>query len=142
MSRKKRGKKRSEMTPEELEQVRKLDREKKQRRRKNMEKEEKDRIRAIDKERRAEARGKMCKKKRDKIKIANLIRMRKNRLMETVEKVQIARNKAKMGMRVLRKEGPMRKYIERNKQHVWAVKWRKFLSQNPKYQKLEEKKKI
>ena len=44
-------------------------------------------------------------------------------------------------MRVLRKEGPMRKYLERYKQHAWAIKWKKFLSQNPMYRELEEKKK-
>ena len=164
MGRTKGGRKRSEMTQEELAQVRKLDRDKKQKRRmnlseeeknkirekdrksraeerKNMEEEEKERIRAIDRVRKAERRKKGRKEDEEKVKINDLIRKRRTRLMETEGEKQLYRDKAKIGMRVLRKEGPMRKYQERNKQHKWAVKWKKFLSQNPMFRELEEKKK-
>ena len=158
------GKRRSEMTSEELAHVRQQDKERKQwarlrlneeeketirvkdreRRaeaRKKLKEEQKEKIRATDRERRANARGKLTKKAKDKEKLTKLIRMRKNRLTETEESKKIARNKAKEGMKVLRRDGPIRKYFERTKKHSWAVKWRKFLSQNPFYRELAEKKK-
>ena len=85
---------------------------------------------------------KMKQNEKDKEKIAKLISMRKFRLVETEEKKKIEREKAKEGMKVLRREGPIRKYLYRTKRHLWTVKWRKFLSKNPKYRELEEKKRI
>ena len=163
MARERRGNKRNEMTPEKLAEIRKLDRERKQRKRmsqskdesenirardrerraearKKMDEEKKARIRVIDKERKAEAIRKMKKEDLEKFRITKLIRMRKYRLMATEGNKQLARNKAKMGMMVLRIEGPMRKYLERNKKHIWAVKWKKFLSKNPQLKELEQKK--
>ena len=165
MARKKSDKKRTEMTPEELRHVRQLERERKQKRRLQlnkeekenirvkdrerraearlrMEKEQKEKIRATDRKRRAEARKKMEQNKKDKERIAKLISMRKYRLVETEEKKKIAREKAKEGMRVLRREGPIKKYLYRTKRHLWTVKWRKFLSKNPMYRELEEKKRM
>ena len=163
MARKKSGKKRNEMTAEELAIVRKQDRERKQLRRLQLDEEEKERIkakdrerraetrakmeneqkeeiRAIERKRRAEARKKMDKKELDRERINKLIRMRKNRLLQTEENKKIARDKAKEGMLVLRREGPIREYRERTRRHLWTVKWRKFLSQNPMYRELEQKK--
>ena len=163
MAKGRRGKKRNELTPEKLAEVRKLDRERKQKQRMNQSKEESENIRARDKERRAEARKKLEKEKKaqvraidrekkaealkkmkkedlEKINTPKLIRMRKHRLLETEGDKQIARSKAKLGMRVLRLQGPMRKYLERNKKHIWAVKWKKFLAKNPLLKELEEKK--
>ena len=70
-----------------------------------------------------------------------LIFMRKQRLLQSEEEKIITRKKAREGMRIFRKEGPIREYLERNKKHVWAVKWRKVLSQNQKLKDLEDKKK-
>ena len=165
MARKKSGKKRTEMTSEELRHIRQLERERKKKRRLELDEEEKEKIRAKDRERRAEARlrmeneqkekiraiarerraeamKKMKQNEKDKEKIAKLISMRKFRLVETEEKKKIEREKAKEGMKVLRREGPIRKYLYRTKRHLWTVKWRKFLSKNPKYRELEEKKRI
>ena len=126
MARKKRGKKRTEMTSEELRHIRQLERERKQKRRLEldeeekekirakdmerraearlrMENEQKEKIRAIARERRAEARKKMKQNEKDKEKIAKLISMRKFRLVETEEKKKIEREKAKEGMKVLRR---------------------------------------
>ena len=158
------GKRRSEMTSEELAHVRQLDKERKQKARLGLNEEEKEKIRAKDRERRAEARqklkeeqkekiraiererranawGKLTEKGKDKENITKLIRMRKNRLIEDEESKRMARNKAKEGRKVLRRDGPMRKYFERTKKHSWAVKWKKFLSQNPMYRVQAEKKK-
>ena len=65
--------------------------------------------------------------------------MRKYWLVETEENKKISRKKAKEGMVVLRREGPIREYRERTKRHLWTVKWRKFLSQNPMYRELKKK---
>ena len=155
MVKKKFVKKREEMTPEELEHLRKLEREKKQRRRmkltkeekytireketlgraearKKMTKEEKEYKNVIERERRARARKKMGDRETEKERISALIGMRKYRLTETEESKKLAREKAKKGMRILRREGPIRKYLERTRRHVWTVKWRKFLSLNTK----------
>ena len=70
-----------------------------------------------------------------------LIFMRKQRLLQSEEEKIISRKKAREGMRIFRKEGPIREYLERNKKHVWAVKWRKVLSKNQKLKDLEDKKK-
>ena len=70
-----------------------------------------------------------------------LIFMRKHRLLQSEEQKIISRKKAREGMRIFRKDGPIREYLERNKKHVWAVKWRKVLSQNLKLKDLEDKKK-
>ena len=165
MARKKKGKRRTEMTTEELTHIRQLERERKQKRRLEldeeekekirttdrgrraearlrMEKEQKEKIRATERERRAEARKKMDQTEKDKERIAKLISMRKLRLVETEEKKKIAREKAKEGMRVLRREGPIRKYLYRTKRHLWTVKWRRFLSKNPMYRELEAKKRM
>ena len=135
-----RGKRRSDMTPDELAHVRKLDREKHQRRRMKLNLAQKEEIKKKDRERRAEARKQLKNDEKERIGISNLIRMRKYRLMQTEDSKNEAKNKAKKGMRILRKEGPIRKYLERKKKHKWAVKWRRFLSQNPSYKELEEKK--
>ena len=99
-------------------------------------------IRVRDRESRAKAREKLNEKERKKERMAALIGMRKYRLKETKENRKLAKKKAKEGMRILRKEGPIRKYVERSRRHLWAVKWKKFLSQNPEYKELEEKKKL
>ena len=122
---------RLQLNEEEKETIRVKDRERRAEARKKLKEEQKEKIRATDRERRANARGKLTKKAKDKEKITKLIRMRKNRLTETEESKKIARNKAKEGMKVLRRDGPMRKYFERTKKHSWAVKWKKFLSKNP-----------
>ena len=148
------------LNEEEKEKIRAKDREKRAEARKKLEEEQKEKIKAADKERRAtarknmkeehkekaranerERREKMTIKEKDKKKIIKLIRMRKHRLLESDENKKIARNKAKVGMKVLRRDGPIRKYLERPKKHSWAVKWKKFLSQHPMYQELERKKK-
>ena len=134
--------KRKDMTPGELAQIRKADRERQQRRRFKLAEQEKEKIRIKDRESRAKVWGKMTEKEKEKERIMNVIRMRKYRLMETEEKRKLAQNKAKEGMRILRKEGPIRNYLERNRRHACAVKWKKFLSQNPKFKKLEEEKKL
>ena len=105
-----------------------------------MKEEQKEKVRTNERERRAIARSKQTKKAKDKEKFNKLIRMRKHRLLETEESKQCARNKAKEGMKVLRRDGPIRSYLERPKKHSWAVKWKKFLSQNPIYRELEKKK--
>ena len=135
-------KKRKDMTPGELAQIRKADRERQQRRRIKLDEQEKEKIRIKDRESRAKVMEKMTEKEKEKKRVIKVIRMRKYCLMETEEKRKLAQNKAKEGMRILRKEGPIRNYIERNKRHAWAVKWKKFLSQNPEFQELEKKKKL
>ena len=139
---KKSGKKRKDMTPEKLANIRRLDRERKQRYRMKLNEEEKAKIRVKDRQSRAKAREIMTEKDKDKERINSLIGMRKYRLMESEEKKKLAKNKAKEGMRILRKEGPIRKYLDRTKRHIWAVKWKKFLSQNPEFKELEKKKKM
>ena len=83
-------KKRSEMTDEELNKVREIDRVRKQNSNKNLTNQES-----------------------EKNKIKSLILMRKMRLLQSEEKKSIDRYKARNGMKALRKEGPMRKYVER-----------------------------
>ena len=134
-------KKRTDMTQEELAHVRKLDREKQQRRRMKLSKDEKDEIKKNNTERRAEARKKLTESKKERFRINKLISMRKYRLLQNEKDAKVAKYKAKEGMRLLKKEGPIMKYLERKKKHISAVKWRKFLSQNPFYKELEERKK-
>ena len=129
--------KRSEMTAEELAHIREKDRICKKKKRMNLTPEEKEIVKMKDRDRKQKDRT----KKKEKINVNTVIRMRKHRLLQTDNKKLIARDKAKEGMRVWRKEGPVRDYFERTKKHVWAVKWRKFLSKNPKIRELEEKKK-
>ena len=136
------NKNRKDMTPEELAHIRRLDRERKQRYRINLNKEKKDKIRVKDRQSKAEARKNKTEKEKDEERITSLIGMRKYRLMESEENRKIARNKAKEGMKILRKEGPIRKYVERARRHVWAVRWKKYLSQNPELKELEKKKKM
>ena len=81
----------------------------------------------------------LADKERNNLK--KLIFMRKQRLLQSEEEKIILRTKAREGMRTFRKEGPIREYLERNKKHVWAVKWRKVLSQNLKLKDLEDEKK-
>ena len=142
MEKNKNGKKRKDMTPEELAHFRKLEKDRKQRYRMKLSEEKKDMIRARDSESRAKARKNLNEKEKKKERLAALIGMRKYRLKETKENRKLAKKKAKEGMRILRKEGPIRKYVERSRRHLWAVKWNKFLSQNPEYKELEEKKKM
>ena len=114
-----------DMTPEELAHIRRLDRERKQRYRINLNKEKKDKIRVKDRQSKAEARKSKTEKEKDEERITSLIGMRKYRLMESEENRKIARNKAKEEMKILRKRGQIRKYVERARRHVWAVKWNK-----------------
>ena len=130
-------KKRSEMTPIELAHLREIERKSQRKKRINETSAEKERIRMQDKDKKQKDRT----SKKESINIRTVIRMRKHRLLQSENKKSLARNKAKEGMRVLRREGPLRDYLERKKKHVWAVKWRKFLSQNPKIKELEERKK-
>lgn len=146
-------KKRSEMTNEELIRVRESDKVRKQNERMNQTSQEKENNK--EKDRKRKARGSQDSNRKAKQKqrktltldekerknLETLIHMRKRRLLQTEEMKSLARYKAKVGMRTCRKDGPMRDYLERNKRHVWAVKWRKFLSKNPILRDLEEKKK-
>ena len=143
-SRKLKGsKKRSEMTQEELILVRELDRKKAQRRRLKLTREKKEEIKKKDRERKRkpEERRDETKEIREKKKMSSLMSMRKLRLLENEESKALARHNAKEGMRVFRREGPIRDYKERKKKHLWAVRWKKYLIQNPKISELEEKKK-
>ena len=56
------------------------------------------------------------------------------------EMKEFARQKAKDGMRMHRKEGALRIFKERNKKHLWAVKWKTYLSKNPDISQLEDEK--
>ena len=137
-------KKRSEMTQEELTLVRELDKKKKQKRRQKLTEEEREEIRDKDRKRKRKRKPeskKDPKEKREKGNISSLLSMRKLRLLQTEEKKSLARQKAKEGMRIYRQEGPVREYKERDKKHKWAVKWKKYLLQNPMICELEEKKK-
>ena len=98
------------MDEQERERIRAIDRVRKAERRKKGRKEDEEKVRAQNRERMKNDRAKLNRKQSDKVKITDLIRKRKNRLMETEGEKKCARNKAKIGMRVLRKEGPMRKY--------------------------------
>ena len=131
-------KKRSDMTPEELAHTRKLERIRQKRRRENLTAQKKEEIEKKDRE----AKHKKRASNKEESKINSLIYVRKHRLMQSEEKKSIARYKAKVGMRICRKEGPLKDFIERTKKHIWAVKWRKFLSQSPKFKELEMKKKM
>ena len=131
-------KKRSDMTPEELDHIRQLERNRQHRRRINLTVQKKEEI--LKKDREAKQRKRASNK--EKSRIYSLIHVRKHRLMQSEEKKSIARYKAKVGMKICRKEGPLKDFIERKKKHTWAVKWRKFLSQNPEVRELEKKKKI
>ena len=131
-------KKRSDMTPEELDHTRQLERIRQKRRRKNLTVQKKEEILKKDRE----AKQKKRALNKEKSKISSLLYVRKHRLMQSEEKKSIARYKARVGMRLCRKEGPLKEFIERKKKHTWAVKWRKFLSQNPKVRELEKKKKM
>ena len=122
-------KRRCEMTVEELSVARNLDRIRKQKNRMNLTSKEKEDAKLKDRER------------KKKLRVQSLICMRKLRLLQSEQSKSIARYKAKEGMRVRRREGPMREYMERNKKHIWAVKWRKFLSLNPKIRALDGEKK-
>ena len=130
-------KKRSEMTPEELAHLRDIEKKSKRKKRINETSAGKEIIRMKDKDRKQKDRT----TNKESFNISTVIHMRKHRLLQSENKKSLARNKAKEGMRVLRREGPLRDYLERNKKHVWAVKWRKFLSQNPKIKELQERKK-
>ena len=134
-------KKRSEMTNEELAHVRKLDRNSKKIRRNNLTMEEKDVIKIKDRKAKQMKRNSLTIAQKEKNKIKLLIQVRKHRLLQSEINKSIARYKAKGGMRVIREKGPMRAFSERRKKHVWAVKWKKFLSCNPIIRELEEKKK-
>ena len=136
------NKNRKDMTSEELAHIRRLDRERKQRYRINLNKEKKDKIRVKDRQSKAEARKSKTEKEKDEERITSLIGMRKYRLMESEENRKIARNKAKEEMKILRKRGQIRKYVERARRHVWAVRWKKYLSQNPELKELEKKKRM
>ena len=129
----KRAKKRSEMNIEELTSVRVSDKVKKQRRRLNLTEDKKEEIRRKDRDRKRE--------NKEQEKIHSLLRMRKMRLVQSDEKKESGRQQAKDGMRLHRKEGPVRKFKERKKKHEWAVKWKKYLSKNPEISQLEDKKK-
>ena len=122
-------KRRCEMTVEELSVARNLDRIRKQKNRMNLTSKEKEDAKLKDRER------------KKKLRVQSLICMRKLQLLQSEQSKSIARYKAKEGMRVRRREGPMREYMERNKKHIWAVKWRKFLSLNPKIRALDGEKK-
>ena len=134
-------KKRSEMTNDELAHIRELDRKSKKIRRNNLTSQEKDVIRIKDRNAKQIKRNSLTLAQKEKNKIKLLIQVRKHRLLQSERNKSIARYKAKEGMRVIRKEGPMREFTERRKKHVWAIKWRKFLSCNPIIRDLEEKKK-
>ena len=132
-TKRKRAKKRSEMSIEELTSVRLSDKAKKQRRRLNLTEDKKEEIRRKDRDRK--------KENKEQEKICSLLRMRKMRLVQSDEKKESQRQQARDGMRMHRKEGPVRKFKERNKKHEWAVKWKKYLSKNPEISQLEDKKK-
>ena len=133
-------KKRCDMTDEELTHVRELDRSRQKRRRSNISIEEKEIIKIKDKKAKQRKRDSFTQAEKEKVKTDHLIQKRKYRLLQSEKSKTIARYKAKEGMRVLRKEGPIRKFLYRTKRHLWTVKWRRFLSQNPIYRELEEKK--
>ena len=139
----KESKKRSEMTQEELTLVRELDRKRAQRTRIHFTNEKREEIKKKDRERKRkpEERSDETKERTEKKKMSSLISRRKLRLLENKESKTLARQNAKEGMRVFRREGPIRDYKERKKTHKWAVRWKKYLIQNPKISELEEKKK-
>ena len=130
-------KKRSDMTPEELAHMRKLERIRQEKRRMNLSAQKKEEIMRKDRE----AKQRKREANREKANIKSLIYMRKHRLLQSEAKKSIVRCKARIGMRCCRKEGALKDYVERRKKHIWAVKWRKFLSQNPKLRELDRKKK-
>ena len=134
-------KRRCEMTVEELSVARNLDRIRKQKNRMNLTSKEKEDAKLKDRERKKKVLKDMKIKEKEKLRVQSLICMRKLRLLQSEQSKSIARYKAKEGMRVRRREGPMREYMERNKKHIWAVKWRKFLSLNPKIRALDGEKK-
>ncbi len=125
-------KKRSEMTKEELTCLRKSDKEKKQRSRSNLTEEKKEEIRRKERNRKRE--------NTEQETMNSLLRMRKMRLVQSDEMKEFARQKAKDGMRMHRKEGALRIFKERNKKHLWAVKWKTYLSKNPDISQLEDEK--
>ena len=133
-------KKRSEMTNDELAHIRELDRKSKKIRRNNLTSQEKDVIRIKDRNAKQIKRNSLTLAQKEKNKIKILIQVRTHRLLQSERNKSVARYKAKEGMRVFRKEGPMREFSERRKKHIWAVKWKKFLSLNPMIKELEEKK--
>ena len=136
------SKMRSDMTNEELAHIRELDRKRQRRRRRmNQTKQEKDMIKIKDREARKLKRNLLTTAEKEKHKTKLLIQVRKHRLLQSETNKSIARYKAKEGMRVFRKEGPLKEFSERRKKHIWAVKWKKFLSCNPRIRELEEKSK-
>lgn len=146
-------KRRSDMSAEELTVARNLDRVRKQKDRTKKKEilgdikietmEEKKYRKQLENNRKfkQKQRKSLTLAEKEMVRVQSVIGMRKFRLLESEQSKSIARYKAKVGMRVCRKEGPMREYTERNRKHIWAVKWRKFLSNNPKIRALDDEKK-
>ena len=134
-----RAKKKSDMTNEELAHIREADRSRQKRRRMNLSTQEKEMIKIRDRKAKQKKRNSLTQVEKDKANVKLLIQIRKYRLLQSEKSKSIARYKAKLGMRVLRKEGPIMEFSERIKKHIWAVKWRKFLACNPNIRELEKK---
>ena len=149
-------KKRKDMSPETLEKVREADRKRWNSKEMSMTEEERDKDRESHRQSMAKRRSegkigikdpgnKKCKesvtiKKKEISQIRQVLRRRKARLTLSEEMKISARKKAREGMRVFRKEGRLRMYMQRKKRGFCEMKWKKFLAANPKFMALEDKK--
>ena len=147
--------KRRDMSPKTLDKVREADRKRWDIRQRSMTEEERDKVReshrqSMARKRRSEGiisfeersykKDSSQVKRNERAKIKQVLRRRKERLLLSNEMKIAAREKAREGMMEFRKEGRLRKYMQRKKRGFCEMKWKKFLVANPRFMALEEKK--
>ena len=145
--------KRRDMSPRTLDKVREADRKRWDIKQRSMTEEERDKVRESHRQSMAKRRIKESNislkdpenkkdivkiKKNERNLIKQVLRRRRERLLLSEEMKLAARDKAREGMREFRKEGRLRKYMQRKKRGFVEMKWKKFLSVNPKFMALEE----